>query len=106
MLARENFSSANTSPDIFPVCSAQWRDEARWEARVYHFPLLEAAQTVTCLPPSEDISIGTKNAPTPIIQHSSDNEVAMNHLSNFHLHKNCGADCGMEQNSSYSTREK
>lgn len=74
--------------------------------RVYHFPLLEAAQTVTCLPPSKEISISTKNAPTPIIRHSSDNEVVTNHFSNFHLYKNLGADCGVEQNSSYGTQEK
>lgn len=44
-----HFSSANTRPDTFPCCSTQQQDGARWEERVYHFPLLEAAQTVTCL---------------------------------------------------------
>lgn len=90
----------------FSGCSAQQQDGARWEVHVYHFPLLEAAQTVTCLPPSKDTSVGIENASTPIIQHSSNNEVAVNHFSNFHLYKNLGGDCGVEQNSSYSTQKK
>lgn len=106
MLAGGNFSSADTRPDIFPGCSAQRQDGARWEVRVCHFPLPEAARAVTCLPPSEEISIGTENASTPIIQHSSDNEVATNHFSNFPFYKNLRADCGVEQNSSYSLRKK
>lgn len=87
MLAGGNFSSADTRPDIFPGCSAQRQDGARWEVRVCHFPLPEAARAVTCLPPSEDISTATENASTPIIQHSSDNEVATNHFSNFPFYK-------------------
>lgn len=89
-----DFSSANARPDISAVCSAQRQHGARWEACVYHFPLLEAAQTVTCLPPSHNISTGTKNASTPIIWHSSDNEVATNPFSNFHLYKSLSADRG------------
>lgn len=101
-----NFSSANARPDISAVCSAQRQHGARWEACVYHFPLLEAAQTVTCLSPSHNISIGTKNDPTPIIWHSSDNEVATNPFSNFHLYKSLSADWGVEHSSSSSTEKK
>lgn len=101
-----NFGSANTRPDIFAVCSAQRQHEAHWEVCVYHFPLLEAAQTVTCLPPSHNISIGSKNAPTPVIWLSSDNEVATNPFSNFHLYKSLSADWGVEHSSSSSTERK
>lgn len=50
--------------------------------------------------------MGTKNAPTPIIWRSSDNEVATNPFSNFHLYKNLTAEGGVEHSSSSSTEEK
>lgn len=98
VLAGGNCSSANTRPGIlrgrFALCvcttSLCWRQPrllpVSLQPRIFLY--------------------GTANAPTPLIQHSSNNEVTMNHFSSFHLYTNLSASCGVEQNSSYRTRAK
>ena len=91
-----HFSSVNTDPMLFPALQNMLGSVC--------VPLPSAGGSPDCyLPPSSNISIGTKNVPVPIIHLSSDNEAATNHFSVSHLYKNLSADCWMKQSSPKST---